>query len=52
MASAGMGVLLGLALRLRPDGRLTIIGANEHLRRMLEIVGLTLHPHVRFVSLP
>jgi anti-anti-sigma factor len=50
MSSAGIGVLINLALRAHPDGLLTIVGADAHLRRVLDIVGLPLHPNVRFVQ--
>ncbi len=41
MDSSGFGVLLGVAKRLRPNGRrVNLVGCNEAIRRMLRITRL------------
>ena len=45
--SGGISVLLAGARRLREDGWLGVIGPNEDVRRLLELVGLLVDPSFR-----
>lgn len=45
--SGGISVLLSGARRLRQDGWLGVIGPNDDVRRLLELVGLFVDPSFR-----
>ena len=45
--SGGLSVIFSAARRLRPDGWMGVISPNDNIRRLLELVGLSIDPSFR-----